>query len=49
MVYCYFGDKGKKKSEKLFNSIHFFYLFLFFSLSLHAWNRLINISNSSLS
>ena len=35
MVYCYFGDKDKKKSEKLFNSLHFFYLLPFFVADLH--------------
>ena len=32
MVYYYFGDKGKKKSEKLFNSLHFFSSFSYLSL-----------------
>ncbi len=39
MVYYYFGDKGKKKSEKLFNSLHFFCLFLILSSTLSIARR----------
>ena len=47
MVYYYFGDKGKKKSEKLFNSLHFFLSFSYFIVNFEYRSKIDFITEIS--